>query len=155
MTSSGLLWAGLFGILDGIECSANVEVFGLKEASEPATFISEAHRQHEGQGLHQPGVGLWGGRGQRSKVTADKHKLNQVQRNKVYLEASEDTEPPLSGLKDPAGLEEPGPGPGPGPAGTAALLWTGQPLWSSGESTPHQSLCSPEGFRHSSVSKLP
>lgn len=61
MTSSGLLWAGLFGILDGIEGGANVEVFGLKETSQPSTFISETHRQHESQRLHQAGVRLCGG----------------------------------------------------------------------------------------------
>lgn len=65
ITSSGLLWAGLFGILDGVECGADVKVFGLKETSQPSAFISEPHRQHESQRLHQVGVCLCGG-GQRS-----------------------------------------------------------------------------------------
>lgn len=46
-TTSGIVWAGLFGVLDGIEGGANVEVFGLKKSRQPATFIGEAHRQHE------------------------------------------------------------------------------------------------------------
>lgn len=49
MMTSGLVWAGLFGILDGVQRRANVEVFGLKETSQPATFISKTHRQHERQ----------------------------------------------------------------------------------------------------------
>ena len=64
--SSGFLWAGLFGVLDGIEGGTDVVVFGLKESSQPATFISEAHRQHEGQRLHQTRVRLCGGRGRES-----------------------------------------------------------------------------------------
>lgn len=61
VVTSGLVWAGLFGVLDGVECGADVEVFGLEEASQPAAFIGETHRQHERQRLHQAGVRLWGG----------------------------------------------------------------------------------------------
>lgn len=66
MMSSGALWVGLLGELDGIQRGADVAVLGQQEASEPAALVSEAHGQHEGQGLHQPRVGLWG---QRSKVS--------------------------------------------------------------------------------------
>lgn len=66
--TSGLVWAELFGVLDGVECGADVEVFGLKETSQPAAFICEAHRQHQRQGLHQAGVGLCGGSEVMSKV---------------------------------------------------------------------------------------
>lgn len=56
---------GLLCILDGIKRSSDVEVFGLKESSQPAAFVSEAHGQHEGQRLHQAGVCLCrGGRGE-------------------------------------------------------------------------------------------
>ena len=61
MTSSGLLKAGLFSVLNSIECGSDVKVFGLKESSQPPPLISEAHGQHEGQGLHQAGVCLCGG----------------------------------------------------------------------------------------------
>lgn len=77
VTSSGLVWAWLFGVLDGVERSADVEVFGLKETSQPAAFIGETHGQHEGQRLHQARVRLCGGgqegegRGQRSEVSRD------------------------------------------------------------------------------------
>lgn len=66
-----------------------------------------------------------------------------------YLGAGEGTEPPPSDLLGPAVLTggpavlTGGPGPGPRAAGTAALQWRGRPLWGSGESTPHQTLCSP------------
>lgn len=56
--TSWLVWAGLLGVLDGIKCSADVVVFGLKETSQPAAFVSETHRQHERQRLHQAGVRL-------------------------------------------------------------------------------------------------
>lgn len=46
MISSVLVWAGLLGILDGVQRSADVKVLGLKEAGEPAAFVSEAHREH-------------------------------------------------------------------------------------------------------------
>lgn len=59
VVTSGLVWAGLFGVLDGVECGADVEVFGLEEASQPAAFIGETHRQHERQRLHQAGVRLF------------------------------------------------------------------------------------------------
>lgn len=66
MMSSGALWVGLLGELDGIQRGADVAVLGQQEASEPAALISKAHGEHEGQGLHQPRVGLWG---QGSKVS--------------------------------------------------------------------------------------
>lgn len=43
MMSSGLVWAGLFGVLDGVEGGADVKVFGLEKTSQPATFIGETH----------------------------------------------------------------------------------------------------------------
>lgn len=57
---------GPLGKLDGVQRGADVAVLGQQEASEPAALVSEAHGQHEGQGLHQPRVSLWG---QRSKVS--------------------------------------------------------------------------------------
>lgn len=79
MMTSGLVWAGLFGVLDGIKCSADVVVFGLKKTSQPAAFISEPHRQHERQRLHQTGVRLCGGggRGQRS-AGASNTRIKQI-----------------------------------------------------------------------------
>lgn len=59
--SSGLVWAGLFGVLDGVKRGTNVKVFGLKESSQPPPLIGETHGQHEGQGLHQAWVCLWRG----------------------------------------------------------------------------------------------
>lgn len=64
MMSSGLMWAGLFGILNGIKSSTDVKVLGLEETSQPTTFISKTHRQHECKRLHQAGISLcvcWGG----------------------------------------------------------------------------------------------
>lgn len=58
MISSVLVWAGLLGILDGVQRSADVKVLGLKEAGEPAAFISETHREHRGKRLNQAGVSL-------------------------------------------------------------------------------------------------
>lgn len=74
---------------------------------------------------------------------------NQISgRRWSYLGAGEGTEPPPSDLLGPAVLTGgPGPGPGPRAAGTAALRWRGQPLWGSGESTPHQTLCSPAEYK--------
>lgn len=58
MMSSGALWVGPLGKLDGVQRGADVAVLGQQEASEPAALVSEAHGQHEGQGLHQPRVSL-------------------------------------------------------------------------------------------------
>lgn len=66
----------------------------------------------------------------------------------TYLEAGEGTRLPPS---DPLDVAAPlgvavvllMAGPGLGAAGTAAHQWRDRPPWSSGESTPHQSLCSP------------
>lgn len=57
---------GPLGELDGIQRSADVAVLGQQEASEPAALIGKAHGQHEGKGLYQARVGLWG---QGSKVS--------------------------------------------------------------------------------------
>lgn len=62
-----LWWAGLLGVLDGVQSRSNVKVFGLEESGEPAPLISEAHRQHLSQRLHQVGVRLCGG--QREELT--------------------------------------------------------------------------------------
>lgn len=153
ITSSGLLWAGLFGILDGVECGADVKVFGLKETSQPSAFISEPHRQHESQRLHQVGVCLCGGGAEvikrRGQGGMSYTRLKEIRgRMWAYPEAGEGREPPPSNLLDPAvPTRDPGPGPGPQAGGTAALQWRGRPLWSSSESTPHQSLCIPEEYR--------
>lgn len=65
---------GLLGELDGIQRSADVTVLGQQEAGEPAALIGEAHGQHEGQGLHQPRVSLWG---QGSKVSVRQELLEK------------------------------------------------------------------------------
>lgn len=54
-----LVWAGLLGVLDGIERSADVAVLGLQQVSQPAAFVAEAHGQHGRQRLHQTWVGFW------------------------------------------------------------------------------------------------
>lgn len=54
--TSGLVRTGLFGVLDGVERGADVEVLRLEETSQPAALVCEAHGQHEGQRLHQAGV---------------------------------------------------------------------------------------------------
>lgn len=76
MRSSGALWAGLLGELDGVQRGADVVVLGLQEASEPAALVGEAHGEHEGKGFHQPGVGLWGSgvKGQHCNKASDPFK---------------------------------------------------------------------------------
>lgn len=84
MMSSGLTWAGLFGILYGIESGTDVEILGLEKTSQPTAFISKTHRQHERQRLHQAGISLcvcW--RGVRSLVTYTA--TNQSRELKVVL----------------------------------------------------------------------
>lgn len=82
--SSAFMWTRLFGVLDGIKGSTNVEVFRLKKTSQPATFISEAHRQHTSQRFHQMGVcfcGVWG-----AEVSSDITQLIQSdQQEEVFL----------------------------------------------------------------------
>lgn len=93
LTSSGLLWAWLFGVLDGVESGTDVKILGLEKTSQPATFVGETHRQHECQGLHQTGVSLCRGRGWRSEVTSY-NTTSQISR-RSYLGAGEGTEQPL------------------------------------------------------------
>lgn len=85
-----LLWAGLLGVLDGVERRADVAVFGLEEAGQPPAFVAEAHGQHGRQRLHQTGVGFWRGRGRglmRGVVTdAQRHTETTLTLRQVWVE---------------------------------------------------------------------
>lgn len=94
--------AGLLGVLNGVQGSSNVAVFGLEEVGQPPSFIAEPHRQHRGQRLHQTWVSFWRGRG-RSLMTAEVF-ITASQRTDLctHLEAGVDKEPPPAGLWAPA-----------------------------------------------------
>ena len=49
---------GGLGVVDGVQRRSDVVGLGLQEAGQPASLVAEAHGEHLGQGLHQPGVRL-------------------------------------------------------------------------------------------------